>query len=107
MQELRFSGTRLPTNAAVLGGSLVVCAVLLIALARAKQIALRRSVVTDEIAMSAGKDCGGGGAVSGRSAARRIMEEKQRSSVTLAAGSGRGEAPDFVFDVRRVARLRA
>jgi len=71
-----------------LAGSLVVCVVLLIALARAKRIALRRSVVTDEIAIQLGRIAVAVEQLAGEAAARRIMEEKQRSSVTLPPAVG-------------------
>ena len=76
-----------------LAGSLVVCAVLLIALARAKQIALRRSVVTDEIAIQLGRIATAVEQLAGEAAARRIIEEKQRSSVTLPPAVGEEKHP--------------
>jgi len=74
-------------------GSLVLCALLLIALAGAKRIALRRSVVTDEIAIQLGRIAAAVEQLAGEAAARRIMEEKQRSNVTLPPAAGEERHP--------------
>lgn len=76
-----------------LAGSLVVCAALLLALARAKQIALRRSVVTDEIAIQIGRIAAAVEQLAGEAAARRIMEERQRASVMLPPAVGEEKHP--------------
>ena len=86
-------GYTITTMQLVLVGSGLLCAVLLIGLARGKRIALGRSVVTDEIAIQLGRIAAAVEQLAGEAAARRIMEEKQRSSVTLPPAVGEEKHP--------------
>src|SRR5260221_13563720 len=74
-----------------LAGSALLCFGLLVALARGKRIALRRSVVTDEIAIQLGRIASAGEQLAGEAAGLRILEERQKSNGTLppAVGGGR------------------
>lgn len=77
----------------LLAGSGLLCAVLLFVLARGKRIALGRSVVTDEIAIQLGRIAAAVEQLAGEAAARRIMEEKHRASVTLPPAVGEEKHP--------------
>jgi hypothetical protein len=78
----------------LLAGSGLLCFVLLFVLARGKRIALRRSVVTDEIAIQLGRIAAAVEQLAGEAAARRVMEEnKQRANVTLPPAVGEEKHP--------------
>ncbi|HLZ12517.1 MAG TPA: hypothetical protein VKP58_08015 [Candidatus Acidoferrum sp.] len=86
-------GHTITTMQLLLGGTGLLCVVLLIALARGKRIAMARSVVTDEMAIQLGRIAAAVEQLAGEAAARRIMEEKQRSNVTLPPAVGEEKHP--------------
>jgi len=90
---ITFFGHTITTMQLWLAGSGLLCAVLLIALARGKRIALGRSIVTDEIAIQLGRIAAAVEQLAGEAAARRIMEERQRTNVTLPPAVGEERNP--------------
>ena len=74
-------------------GSVLLCAGLLFAMARVKRLALHRSVVTDEIAIQLGRIATAVEQLVGEAAARRMMEERKLSNVTLPPTPGEERHP--------------
>ena len=64
----------------VLGGVLLLGAAVILALGRAKRLALQRSVVTDEIAIQLGRIATAVEQLASEAAARRMMEERYRAA---------------------------
>jgi hypothetical protein len=90
---ITFFGHTITTMQLLLVGTSLLCVGLFIALTRGKRMALRRSVVTDEIAIQLGRIATAVEQLAGEAAARRIMEEKHRSSVTLPPAVGEERHP--------------
>ncbi len=90
---ITFFGFTITTMQLWLGGSALLCFGLLIALARGKRIGLRRSVVTDEIAIQLGRIASAVEQLAGEAAALRILEERQKSNVTLPPAVGEERHP--------------
>ncbi len=86
-------GHTITTMQLLLAGAGLLCAGLLLALARAKHVALRRSVVTDEIAIQLGRIATAVEQLAGEAAARRIREERASASVTLPPVAGEEKHP--------------
>lgn len=87
-------GHTITTMQILLAGAGLLCAGLLLALMRAKHIALRRSVVTDEIAIQLGRIATAVEQLAGEAAARRIREERAAvNSVTLPPAVGEEKHP--------------
>lgn len=86
-------GHTITTMQLLLAGVGLLCIGLLLALLRAKQFALRRSIVTDEIAIQLGRIATAVEQLAGEAAARRIREERMSASVTLPPGPGEENHP--------------
>ena len=86
-------GHTITTMQLLLVGAGLLCAGLLLAMARAKQIALRRSIVTDEIAIQLGRIAASMEQLVGEAAARRMREEKMSAHVTLPPVPGEENHP--------------
>src|SRR5258707_14972764 len=82
-----------------LAGSVLLCFGLLVALARGKRIALRRSVVTDEVAIKLGRIAAAVEQMAGETAAVRVLEERKKSNVTFQPGVGGEKNPSFYLVV--------
>ena len=90
---ITFFGFTITTMQLWLAGSALLCFGLLVALARGKRIALRRSVVTDEIAIQLGRIASAVEQLAGEAAALRILEERRSSNVTLPPAVGEERHP--------------
>ena len=90
---ITFFGFTITTMQLWLAGSALLCFGLLVALARGKRIALRRSVVTDEVAIQLGRIAAAVEQLAGEAAALRILEERQKSNVTLPPAVGEERHP--------------
>lgn len=90
---ITFFGFTITTMQLWLAGSSVLCVALFVALARGKRIAVQRSVVTDEIAIQLGRIAAAVEQLAGEAAARRMLEERQRASVTLPPAVGEEKHP--------------
>ncbi|HET9803275.1 MAG TPA: hypothetical protein VFP96_08565 [Candidatus Acidoferrum sp.] len=84
-------GHTITTMQLLLVGAGLLCAGLLLALLRAKHVALRRSIVTDEFAIQLGRIATAVEQLAGEAAARRVREEK--ASVTLPPVAGEEKHP--------------
>src|SRR5256885_4974492 len=96
---ITFFGFTITTMQLWLAGSTLLCFGLLVALARGKRIALRRSVVTDEVAIQLGRIAAAVEQLAGEAAALRLLEERQKSYATLppAVGGARHPNSDSLF----------
>jgi len=88
-----FFGFTITTMQLWLAGSSVLCVALFVALARGKRIAVQRSVVTDEIAIHLGRIAAAVEQLAGEAAARRMLEERLRASVSLPPVAGEDKHP--------------
>jgi hypothetical protein len=79
----------------LLVGAGLLCAGLLLAMARVKRLALQRSAVTDEIAIQLGRIATGVEQLVNEAAARRMMEERHRmnTAATLPPVPGEEKHP--------------
>jgi hypothetical protein len=91
---ITFAGYTISTFQLLLAGGLLLgTAALLLVFARGKRIALQRSVVTDEFAILLSRIADAVERQAQELAARRIMEEKQRTNVTLPPAAGEEKHP--------------
>lgn len=90
---ITFFGYTITTMELYLAGAGLLCAGLLLALARGKRIAMQRSVVTDEIAIQLGRIAAAVELLAGEAAARRTLEERLRANATLPPASGEEKHP--------------
>ena len=90
---ITFFGHTITTMQLLLIGAGLLCAGLLLALLRARQVALRRSVVTEEIAIQLGRIAAAVEQLAGEAAARRVREERAGGSVTLPPVAGEEKHP--------------
>src|SRR2546430_14422738 len=97
---ITFFGFTITTMQLWLAGSVLLCFGLLVALARGKRIALRRSVVTDEVAIQLGRIAAAVEQLAGEAAALRILEGGQKANGTLPPAGGGVKAPGFPFVFR-------
>jgi hypothetical protein len=68
-------------------------AAVILALAREKRVALQRSVVTDEVAIDLGRIAAAVEQIASEATARRLLEEKQRASVSPPPAEGEEKHP--------------
>ena len=90
---ITLAGHTITMTQLLLAGTGLLCFALLIALARGKRIALQRSVTTDEIAIQLGRIAAAVEQLAGEAAARRMMEERKLSNVTLPSAPGEEKHP--------------
>src|SRR5256885_17192662 len=95
---ITFFGFTITTMQLWLAGSTLLCFGLLVALARGKRIALRRSVVTDEVAIQLGRIAAAVEQLAGEAAGVRGLEEGQKAKGTLAPAGGGGREPNLDFE---------
>ena len=86
-------GHTITTMQLLLVGAGLLCAGLLLALLRAKHVALRRSIVTDEFAIQLGRIATAVEQLAGEAAARRMRENKMSANVTLPPVPGEEKHP--------------
>jgi hypothetical protein len=77
----------------LLAGLLLLCAASILALARGKRVALQRSFVSDQLGADLERIASALEQLAGEATARRLMEEKQRASVTLPPVEGEEKHP--------------
>jgi len=91
---ITLAGHTFTTVQLMLGGVLLLGAAIVLALGRAKRLALQRSVVTDEIAIQLGRIAAAVEQLVSEAAARRMMEERHRAaSATLPPVPGEEKHP--------------
>jgi len=92
---ITLAGHTFTTVQLVLAGILLLGAAGILVLARAKRLALQRSVVTDEIAIQLGRIATAVEQLVGEAAARRMMEEQRHraASATLPPVPGEEKHP--------------
>src|SRR5258708_19314171 len=94
---ITFFGFTITTMQLWLAGSALLCFGLLVALARGKRIALRRSVVTDEIAIQLGRIASAVAQLAGEAAALKLLEGRPKSTAALPPAVGCQPAPTSTF----------
>jgi len=90
---ITLAGYTITTFRLLIAGGVLLGFAILLAVARRKRIALQRSVVTDEIAIQLGRIATAVEQLAGEAAARRTMEERKLSNVTLPPTPGEEKLP--------------
>jgi hypothetical protein len=90
---ITLAGHTITTMELLLAGLLLLCAASILALARGKRVALQRSFVSDQLGADLERIASALEQLAGEATARRLMEEKQRASVTLPPVEGEEKHP--------------
>jgi len=80
---ITFAGHTFTTTQILITAAILLMAAMILALARGKRVALQRSAMTDEIAIDLGRIAAAVEQIASEATARRLMEERQRASVSL------------------------
>jgi hypothetical protein len=97
---ITFAGFTFSSSQLLIAGVALLFVGLLLAMARGRRIALQRSIVTDDVANQLGRIAFALEQLANEASTRRIMEQNQRSNVTLppaAIGEEPNSAPFSIF----------
>ena len=90
---ITFAGHTFTATQILITATILLMAAVILALARGKRVALQRSVVTDEIAIDLGRIAAAVEQIASEATARRLLEERQRASVSLPPAEGEEKHP--------------